>query len=64
MKILNKIRNPEKYLVDITDKQKFLIGIQVSSNTLKKKFDAYETKQENKVYSPQIANGIYANEIF
>lgn len=60
MKILNKIRNPEKYLVDITDKQKFVIGIQVSSNTLKEKFDVFETKQGNKVYSPQIVNGIYA----
>lgn len=64
MIINHKIRKPIRYLTDILDKSKFVIGVEISGNVLNDRFVKLQNEnaanEDSYVYSPKIKNGIYA----
>lgn len=60
MQINNKVINIKKYLSDIQNDDRFVVGVQIDDISLKDRFSILKTDQPVNVYSPKINNGINA----
>ena len=60
LKISNKVRKVQNYLIDINDDDRFVVGVQLDDVSLKSRFSILKTDQPCNVYSPKIDNGIEA----
>jgi hypothetical protein len=60
MKTTHKVRKIKKYLVDIQDDDRFVVGVELDDINLNDRFSTLKTDQTVDVYSPKIDNGIDA----
>ena len=60
MQISKRVVNIKRYLTDIKDDDRFVVGVQLDEASLKDRFSILKTDQPVDVYSPKITNGINA----
>lgn len=60
MQISKRVVNIKRYLTDVKDDDRFVVGVQLDEASLKDRFSILKTDQPVDVYSPKITNGINA----
>lgn len=58
MEVNHKVIRVQKYLLDIADEEKFVVGVELTKEKLLERFATVKTDQLEDIYSPKVTNGI------